>query len=114
MAWFDVLSWRNAKRLVVIVFGVTVLLIGLALTVLPGPAFIVIPLGLVILASEFVWARNLLLKVRARAAAYPSVCNMIDKAIGNNTNQPAQEGRSAPSGPTADSDKTGCSSPPVS
>ncbi len=51
---------KQAKRVVRIVVGFTVLLIGLALTVLPGPAFVVIPLGLVILAGEFVWARRLL------------------------------------------------------
>lgn len=41
------------------------LLIGVALLVLPGPAFIVIPLGLAILASEFVWARHLLKKAKS-------------------------------------------------
>ena len=46
------------RKVVVAVIGTTVLLIGLALTVLPGPAVIVIPLGLAILASEFVWARR--------------------------------------------------------
>lgn len=52
------------RRIVVAVAGFTVLLIGLALLVLPGPAFIVIPLGLGILATEFVWARVLLKKSR--------------------------------------------------
>jgi hypothetical protein len=42
----------------------TVLLMGVALIVLPGPAFIVIPLGLAILATEFIWARRCLQKVR--------------------------------------------------
>ena len=41
------------------------LLIGLALIVLPGPAFIVIPIGLAILATEFAWAGHLLAKARA-------------------------------------------------
>ena len=40
-------------------------LIGLALIVLPGPAFIVIPIGLAILATEFAWAGHLLAKARA-------------------------------------------------
>ena len=53
---------KQAKRLIVIVLGFTVLLIGIAMIALPGPAFIVIPLGLAILASEFVWARLLLSK----------------------------------------------------
>jgi hypothetical protein len=46
------------RKVVVAVIGVTVLLIGIALIVLPGPAVIVIPIGLAILASEFVWARR--------------------------------------------------------
>lgn len=36
------------------------MLFGVALIVLPGPAFVVIPVGLGILASEFVWAKRLL------------------------------------------------------
>ena len=54
------------RRIAVAVAGFTVLLIGLALLVLPGPAFLVIPLGLAILATEFVWARALLNKARAK------------------------------------------------
>jgi tellurite resistance protein TerC len=57
---------KQAKRLIVIVVGFTVLLIGIAMIVLPGPAFIVIPLGLAILASEFVWARRLLNKIKSK------------------------------------------------
>jgi tellurite resistance protein TerC len=57
---------KQAKRLIVIVLGFTVLLIGIAMIALPGPAFIVIPLGLAILASEFVWARLLLSKIKSK------------------------------------------------
>lgn len=56
------------RRAVVAVIGFTVLLIGLAMVVLPGPAIVVIPLGLAILATEFVWARRLLVKARATIA----------------------------------------------
>jgi len=56
------------RRAVVAVIGFTVLLIGVAMVVLPGPAVIVIPLGLAILATEFVWARRLLDKARATIA----------------------------------------------
>jgi uncharacterized protein (TIGR02611 family) len=51
---------RHARRLIVLVIGSTVLAIGIAMIVLPGPAFIVIPIGLAILGTEFVWARRLL------------------------------------------------------
>lgn len=57
---------RLARKVVVLVAGVTVLVFGIALIVLPGPAFIVIPVGLAILATEFVWARRLLARVRDR------------------------------------------------
>lgn len=56
---------KHLKRIVVTVIGGTVLGLGLALIVLPGPAFIVIPLGLAILAIEFAWARRWLRSVRA-------------------------------------------------
>ena len=55
---------KHIKRIVVVVLGGTVLAIGIALIVLPGPAFIVIPAGLAILAIEFAWARRWLNKAR--------------------------------------------------
>lgn len=58
------LTLKRVKKLVIAVIGFTVLLIGIALIVLPGPAFIVIPVGLGILATEFAWARSLLKKVK--------------------------------------------------
>jgi tellurite resistance protein TerC len=57
---FIIASYLQAKRIVVIVVGFTVLLIGVIMIALPGPAIIVIPLGLAILATEFIWARRLL------------------------------------------------------
>jgi len=52
------------KRAVVAVVGTTVVLVGVALLVLPGPGLLVISLGLAILATEFVWAKALLTKAR--------------------------------------------------
>jgi len=46
------------RKLIVAVIGGTVVLFGIALIVLPGPAFIVTPVGLAILATEFAWARR--------------------------------------------------------
>jgi len=57
---------KQAKRLIIIVVGFTVLLLGVAMILLPGPAFIMIPLGLGILATEFVWARTLLNKFKEK------------------------------------------------
>jgi tellurite resistance protein TerC len=55
---------RGAWRLIILVVGGTLLVVGVAMIVLPGPAFVVIPAGLAILATEFVWARRLLVRVR--------------------------------------------------
>lgn len=52
------------QKVMIAVVGFTVLLIGIAMIILPGPAFIVIPLGLAILATEFLWARRLLVPIR--------------------------------------------------
>jgi len=56
----------QARRVIVIVIGFTVLLVGVAMVVLPGPAVVVIPVGLAILATEFIWARTLLDTVKER------------------------------------------------
>lgn len=55
---------KHVKRIIIGVIGFTVLSIGIAMIFLPGPAVIVIPIGLTILATEFVWARRLLKKVK--------------------------------------------------
>ena len=57
-------SYKKALRLVRIVMGFTLLAFGIALIVLPGPALIVIPLALAILAGEYVWARVLLKRMK--------------------------------------------------
>ena len=59
---------KTLRRAVVGVIGGTIVLIGIALIVLPGPAFVVIPLGLVILGSEFAWARWLLRRAKKMIA----------------------------------------------
>jgi tellurite resistance protein TerC len=60
------MTLKQIKRIVVSVVGFTILAIGIVLIVFPGPAFIVIPIGLSILATEFVWAKRLLEKVKER------------------------------------------------
>lgn len=56
---------QHVRRIAVTVLGGTVLTLGIALIVLPGPAFLVIPAGLAILAIEFAWARRWLRSARA-------------------------------------------------
>ncbi len=58
------LTYKAARRIVTAVVGVTVLTIGVVMIVTPGPAFIVIPVGLAILSLEFAWARVWLKRLR--------------------------------------------------
>jgi uncharacterized protein (TIGR02611 family) len=43
-----------------VLLGIVILAAGVAMLVLPGPAFVVIPIGLAILSLEFAWAERLL------------------------------------------------------
>jgi len=60
---------HHLKKILVLIIGGTVLLIGIILIFLPGPSFIVIPAGLAILAIEFSWARTLLKRAQNVANA---------------------------------------------
>jgi hypothetical protein len=53
------MNWTTARRLVVLLVGGTIVLCGTAMIFLPGPAIVVIPVGILILGSEFAWARRL-------------------------------------------------------
>lgn len=64
MSWLNTPSVRLVKRIAVAVIGGTILLIGVVMIVLPGPAIVVIPMGLALLATEFVWAKRWLAKAR--------------------------------------------------
>ena len=52
------------RRIVRTIIGSIVLLVGLVMLALPGPALIVIPLGLAILAIDFRWAKTVMQKAR--------------------------------------------------
>jgi len=58
------MTYKLARRIVVALVGVSVLLVGVVMIVTPGPAFVVIPAGLAILSIEFAWARHWLKKLR--------------------------------------------------
>ena len=59
--------YRMAKRIAIGIVGGSVLVVGICMIVLPGPAFVVIPVGLGILGLEFAWARSWLKKAKAKA-----------------------------------------------
>jgi uncharacterized protein (TIGR02611 family) len=71
---------EQVRRLSRIVGGFTLLLIGIVMLVTPGPGWLVIFLGLGLLAAEFVWARRLMDRMkreggRVRDAVWPSAKN---------------------------------------
>jgi uncharacterized protein (TIGR02611 family) len=59
---------RNAKRFLVLVVGVAVLVAGVLMLVLPGPGVLIIIVGLAILATEFAWAERALDRTTSRAS----------------------------------------------
>ena len=56
--------YKQIRKLVIFLIGTSVVLIGCVLFFTPGPAIIVIPVGLAILATEFIWAKKLLKKFK--------------------------------------------------
>jgi tellurite resistance protein TerC len=62
------LTYKWARRIAIAIVGFTVLAVGVAMIVLPGPAFVVIPAGLGILALEFAWAKRWLHEAKTRGS----------------------------------------------
>ena len=58
---------RSGKRIAVTIAGFAVLLAGIVLLVLPGPGWLLIFLGLAILATEYMWAARLLETAKKKA-----------------------------------------------
>jgi tellurite resistance protein TerC len=65
--WITTLT--QAKRVVKIVVGFTVLAAGAAMLLLPGPGLVTIAIGLAILSAEFVWARRWLEHMKRHAGS---------------------------------------------
>ncbi|WP_231121604.1 PGPGW domain-containing protein [Motilibacter peucedani] len=61
---------RRLWRALVGVVGTLISLGGLALVPLPGPGWLVVVLGLAVLATEFAWAERLLTMLRAALDAW--------------------------------------------
>jgi tellurite resistance protein TerC len=56
--------YKQIRKMVVFLIGISIVLIGCVLFFTPGPAIIVIPVGLAVLATEFIWAKKLLKKFK--------------------------------------------------
>ena len=85
---------EQVRRLSRIVGGFTLLLIGVVMLVTPGPGWLVIFLGLGLLAAEFVWAKRLMDRIkheggRVRDAVWPPNKNAPAKDSAE-SNEPAE------------------------
>jgi glucose/arabinose dehydrogenase len=66
---------KQVRQLIIGVIGFTILLIGAAMVILPGPGLLVMLVGLIVLAVEFVWAKTLLEKVKTRLPSKEQIHN---------------------------------------
>lgn len=55
------------KKFAMTILGVALLAVGAAMMVLPGPGILLIVAGLAVLATEYVWARRLLVGAKEQA-----------------------------------------------
>jgi tellurite resistance protein TerC len=87
-----VVTLKHARRVLTIVIGASVLLVGVAMLVLPGPAVIVIPAGLAILGGEVVWARRLIRKMKEQAGKLANTVGLgSDRDEDSNTEEREEE-----------------------
>jgi len=77
------MTYKVARRIAIAVIGSTVFALGIVMIIAPGPALIVIPIGLTILGIEFAWARLWLKRLR----------RTISKVFGNRRARQAEEHR---------------------
>lgn len=68
--------YKIVRKVVIAVLGISVLLIGAAMILLPGPAIVVIPAGLAILATEFAWAKSILRKLK-ESVGWKTTSNLV-------------------------------------
>ena len=81
-------TYRVAKRIAIGILGGTILLMGVAMMVLPGPGIAAILAGLGILAIEFAWARIWLKKAKAKAMEVARNFGNKNDKTGGGTNLP--------------------------
>lgn len=55
---------RKLKKIIISIIGGLILIIGIVMIIVPGPAYLIIPAGLGILGTEYMWAKRLHQKIR--------------------------------------------------
>jgi uncharacterized protein (TIGR02611 family) len=87
---------EQVRRAFRIVAGFTLLLVGVVMIVTPGPGWLVIFLGLSLLAAEFIWARRLMERMkregeRVRDAVWSIGKGGVSSASAADESSPAQK-----------------------
>ena len=59
-------TYRAARRIAIAIMGTTVVLLGVAMLVLPGPGILTIILGLMLLGVEFAFARRWVERIKKK------------------------------------------------
>ncbi len=87
------ITYRTARKIVIAVIGTTIVLLGIAMLVLPGPGILTIILGLMLLGVEFAFARRWLerLKTTSKKAA-----ETVRSRVRRRETQPAPAGPDKP------------------
>ncbi|MGK9477275.1 PGPGW domain-containing protein [Melioribacter sp. OK-6-Me] len=55
---------KKLKKLIISLTGGTLLMLGIIMIIIPGPAYLIIPAGLSILGTEYLWAEELNKKIK--------------------------------------------------
>tara|TARA_B100000925_G_scaffold270270_1_gene232609 strand:- start:219 stop:461 length:243 start_codon:yes stop_codon:yes gene_type:complete len=71
--------YKQIRRLAIFLIGISIVLIGCILFFTPGPAIIVIPAGLALLATEFIWAKKLLNKFKETTSSISKSAKRVIK-----------------------------------
>jgi len=93
------LTLATARKLVVLTLGGTIVAVGIALLVLPGPGLVAIGIGVALLATEFVWARRLLARLRRQARAAGNALRGGGAPPPADAAPPGDDPRGSPTGP---------------
>ncbi|MFO0834200.1 MAG: PGPGW domain-containing protein [Phycisphaerales bacterium] len=93
------LTWKRARRWLIFVVGVSIVLFGLIVGILPGvPGIPIMFLGFALLATEFIWARKVLKRLKEQALALKA---RAERAIGLTPSTPPTDPTSQASSPRA-------------
>jgi uncharacterized protein (TIGR02611 family) len=85
---------EQVRRAFRIVAGFTLLLAGAVMIITPGPGWLVIFLGLSLLAAEFIWARRLMERMKREGERVRDAVWSIGKS--NSSPSPSEESSNIP------------------